>query len=119
MAEPLSLLDCSLELTVGMIAHAATLADERMQEIALHARPPLPGWTRDIRRSCDRKHEPCGGIGVIYGMKHKPVLHLTVTECSCVKYEVVYAPILIPSDRQLTGEDEAAPADPSIHMETR
>jgi hypothetical protein len=103
----LSLLDVSLELTVGMIAHAATLADERYQEIGLNAAPPLPGWTRDIRRSCDRKHVPCGGIGVIYGLKHRPLLHLTVHECSCVKYEVVYAPILIPSDRQLAEPAEA------------
>ena len=97
----LSLLDCSLELTVGMIAHAATLADIRMQDILAHAADPLPGWTREVKRSCDRKHVECGGIGVVYGMKRRPLLHLTVHECACVKYELVSSPILIPSDRQL------------------
>lgn len=104
MAEPLSLLDCSLELTVGMIAHAATLADMRMQDILARAAEPLPGWTREVKRSCDRKHVECGGLGVIYGMKRKPLLHLTVHECACVRYELVYLPILIPADRQLEAE---------------
>lgn len=109
MAET-NLLDLPLELTVGMIAHAATLADERTQDMLAHAPEPLPGWTRDVTRSCDRRHTVCGGLGVIYGLKRKPVLHLTVMECACVQYELVYAPILIPSDRQLAEPEPLAGA---------
>jgi hypothetical protein len=103
----LNLLDLAKELTVGMIGHAATLADERQQEILAHAALPLPGWTREVKRSCDRTHSVCGGLGVVYEMKHRPRLHLRVYECSCVTYEVVYSPILIPSDRQLQHPAEA------------
>ncbi len=111
-----------LALTAGMVALAVTLGEERKDELMANTSEPMHGWEREVRRSCDRTHAPCQGLGVCYEMKHRPKLHLKIWECVCVKYEVVYSPILIPSDRQLTGEDEAAPAaaahaGPSIQVE--
>ena len=105
-----------------MVALAVTLGEERREELMANTAEPLPGWDREVRRSCDRQHAPCQGLGVRYEMKHRPKLFLKVWECECVKYEVVYSPILIPSDRQLAGDYEAEPAaaasaGPSIQVE--
>ena len=35
-----------------------------------------------------------------YELKYEP-LRITVRECECVKYELVFTPILIPADNQL------------------
>lgn len=100
-----------LAMTAGIVSLAVTLGEERREELLAHSAEPGPGWERYVDRSCDRQHEICSGLGVRYEMKHRPTLRLIVTECECVKYELIYRPLLIPSDRQL-GEPEPEAGDP-------
>lgn len=97
-----------LALTAGIVSLAVALGEERKAEILARAALPQEGWERDVRRSCDRNHLECHGFGVCYELHHKPRLRLEVVECACVKYEVVYSPILIPSDRMIVGVDLGA-----------
>ena len=96
-----------LALTAGMVALAVTLGEERRDEILKRSALPQEGWERQVLRSCDRTHMECQGFGVRYELKHFPKLYLKVWECDCVKYEIVYSPILLASDRQLAGSTEA------------
>ena len=93
-----------MALTAGIVSLAVALADERKGEILARSAEPQPGWTRDVLRSCDRQHEECHGFGVRYELHHRPRLALDVYECECTRYELVYRPILVPSERQLAAE---------------
>lgn len=97
-----------LALTAGMVALAITLGEERKEELLARAVVPQEGWEREVRRSCNRDHQECSGLGMRYEMHHRPKLWLEVYECDCVKYELVYRPILIPSANQLEAESAGA-----------
>lgn len=93
-----------LALTAGIVSLAIMLGEERKAEILAKASVPPEGWERRVARCCDRAHAECHGFGVKYELHHMPKLRLEVYECECVKYELLYAPILLASDRMLVAE---------------
>lgn len=76
------------------VGHAATLYEARARNISAEV-PEREGYHTRIVRTTRGRHEPCGGLGILYELDPVKVTIL-IRECTCVEYTVRYEKLLDP-----------------------